>query len=117
MRTDDTRALQESFRQELEAFRKKLDEELEELRKQGQQEVERASLRVEEMAQATLEKVRAEEILKEQALEAERRRLDDLVEARAVEWKEQLLQESEVLRLADAMWRHMMPSLPEKATS
>lgn len=117
MPANNARDVQESFRQELDALRRTLEEELEELRKQGQQELERATLRVDEMAQATLEKIREEEHLKDQALEDERRRLDDLVDARADTWKAEFLQDGVVLQVADAMWRYIMPSARKKAAS
>ena len=69
------------------------------------------------MARATVESMRQEEDREKEALEEERRRLDELVTLRAGEWKAQFLQEAMVMQLADVMWRHIVPLPPEGASS
>jgi hypothetical protein len=61
--------------------------------------------------------MRQEEDREKEALEEERRRLDELVTLRAEEWKAQFLQEAMVLRLAEAMWCRIVPLPPEGMVS
>lgn len=110
MQNPDPRERQELIRKDLEDYRRSLEKVMEEDRLRGEQELGNALRRVNEMARATMDAVRQEERNRDGELEAERRRLEDLVKRRMEAWEETLDMENWSRELADMLWQQMMPS-------